>query len=268
MAGVHSKVNSSLVPGNTKRNYAEEIQQAAGIENDLLVLSAQVTNLKPLDAQLMLAPFSSKTQGIGKAQPKLAEYFSPGILILLLQHLAILLSAISLVREFNSGKAEIFRVSPLRNAEMLLGKYLGCLILCAFAASLLTAVIVYGLQMPMMGDWREYIAILGALLFSSLGIGFVISTLSDSEEHAILYSMLLFIASIFFTGFFLDLNRLWKPLQVISYALPATHGIRLIQDVMLRGDPARQLSVAILVILGLVFSLAASMLSRRRLSTA
>lgn len=266
MAGVRAKLNSSLVPEKTKRNYAEEIQQASNIENDLMVLSAQVTHLKPLDAQLMLAPFSSRTEGVGTTQPKLADYFSPGLIILLLQHLAILFSAISLVREFNSGKAELFHVSPLRNAELLLGKYLGCWILCGFAASLLTVAVVYGLQMPMMGDWLEYLAVICTLLFSSLSIGFVISALSDSEEHAILFSMLLFIASIFFTGFFLDLNMLWKPLHAISYALPATYGIPLMQDVMLRGNPAGQLSIAMLIVLGLVFSLAASMLSRRRLS--
>lgn len=268
MAGVLTKIHSLVVPENPKRNYAEEILQTTNIETDLMVLSAQVTSLKPLDAQLMLAPFSSKTQGIGKTQPRLAEYFSPGILILLLQHLAILFAAISLVREFNSGKAEIFRVSPLRNTELLLGKYIGCMILCALAASLLTVVLVYGLQLPMMGDWREYAAILGAVLFSSLGIGFIISSISYSEAHAILYSMLLFIASIFFTGFFLDLNMLWRPLQIISYALPATYGITLIQDVLLRGDPAGQLSIAFLLILGLAFSLVASILSRRRLSVA
>lgn len=268
MAGVRTKVNSSLLPVNTKKNYAEEIQQAAFIENDLMALSAQVTNLKPLDSQLMLAPFSSKTEGIGRAQPKLAEYFSPGMIILLLQQLAILFAAISLVREFNGGRTEIFNVSPLRNAELLLGKYLGCLILCGFVAALLTAVVVYGLQVPMMGDWLQYAAIVSAVLFSSLGIGFVISALSDSEEHAVLYSALLFIPSMLFTGFFLDLNMLWKPLHVISYALPATYGIRLVQDVLLRGDPAQQLSIEILLILGLVFGLVASMLSRRRLSPA
>lgn len=268
MAGVLAKTHSSLVPENKKRNYAEEILQSTNVENDLMVLSAQVQNLKSLDSQLMLAPFSSKTEGIGKTQPRLADYFSPAILILLLQHLAILFAAISLVREFNGGKAEILRVSPLRNAELLLGKFIGCMILCAFAAALLTVVLVYGLQLPIMGDWRELIAILGAVLFCSLAIGFVISTLSYSEEYAILYSMLLFIVSMFFSGFFLDLDMLWRPLLVISYALPATYGIGLIQDVLLRGDPAGQLSIALLVILGLAFSLAASILSRRRLSVA
>jgi ABC-2 type transport system permease protein len=268
MSGILSKIRSPLAPEGKKRNYAEEILATTGIENELMVLSAQAQNLKPLDAQLMLAPFSSKTQGIGKAQPRLAEYFSPAILILLLQYVGILFAAVSLVREYRGGKSEILRVSPLRNAELLMGKYIGCMILSAFAAALLTGLLVYGLQLPIMGDWRELIAILGAVLFSSLAIGFFISSLSRSEESAILFSMLLFITSIFFTGLFFDLNLLWRPLLFLSYTLPATYGIGLIQDVLLRGDHAGQISIALLLILGLAFILVASMVSRRRLAAA
>src|SRR5262249_47327687 len=113
MANLHAVVTSSLVPEQPKRNYAVEIQNAASVENNLIVLASQVQNLKTPDAHLMLAPFSSKTENLAHTQPELAEYFSPGILILLLQHLAIVLSALSLVREFRGRNLEVLRVSPL-----------------------------------------------------------------------------------------------------------------------------------------------------------
>jgi len=138
------------------------------------------------------------------------------------------------------------------------------LIVCALISSLLTILVVYGLRVQMVGDWLQYGAVIGAVLFPSIGIGLFISALSDSEEQSILVSMLLFLGSILFTGLFLNLNLLWSPLRIISYLFPATYGIRLVQDVMLRGDSVAMIRIEILVVLGLLFSLAASIFSRRR----
>src|SRR5262249_32017824 len=55
MANLHAVVTSSLVPEQPKRNYAVEIQNAASVENNLIVLASQVQNLKTPDAHLMLA---------------------------------------------------------------------------------------------------------------------------------------------------------------------------------------------------------------------
>jgi len=264
MANLHAVVTSSLVPEQSKRNYAMEIQNSASVENNLIVLASQVQNLKTPDAYLMLAPFSSKTENLTHAQPQLAEYFSPGILILLLQHLAIVLSALSLVREFRGRNLEVLRVSPVRDSELLLGKSSGVLIVCAVISSLLTMLVVYGLRVQMIGDWMQYGVVICSVLFPSIAIGMFISALSDSEEQSILLSMLLFLSSILFTGLFLNLDLLWSPLRIISYLFPATYGIRLVQDVMLRGDSVAMIWIEILVVLGLVFSLAASIFSRRR----
>jgi ABC-2 type transport system permease protein len=58
--------------------------------------------------------------------------------------------------------------------------------------------------------------------------------------------MLLLLASIFFSGFFLDLRLMREPITILAWSLPATYGIRMLQDIMLRGS-----SVPLLVFLGI-----------------
>jgi ABC-2 type transport system permease protein len=49
--------------------------------------------------------------------------------------------------------------------------------------------------------------------------------------------MIVLLTSVFFSGFILGLETLWEPVRIISWALPATYGIQLLRDIMLRGDP-------------------------------
>ena len=65
--------------------------------------------------------------------------------------------------------------------------------------------------------------------------------------------MILLLASIFFSGFFLALYRLWQPVQAVSWALPVTYGINLLQSVMLRGQLPNMLLIGALFLYAVVF---------------
>ena len=76
------------------------------------------------------------------------------------------------------------------------------------------------------------LAVLAALMFASLGIGFVVSLLSLTTSQAVQYSMLVLLFSIFFSGFFLDLRLMWDQMRVVAYAIPATYALSMLQEVM------------------------------------
>jgi ABC-2 type transport system permease protein len=77
--------------------------------------------------------------------------------------------------------------------------------------------------------------VLGLVLVASVGLGFLISLASRTDTQAVQYSMIVLLASLFFSGFFLAVDRLAYPARIISWLLPATFGISLLRDVMLRG---------------------------------
>ena len=62
------------------------------------------------------------------------------------------------------------------------------------------------------------------------------AVVSDSERQAVQLSLLLLLASVFFSGFVVAISEFAEPVRILAYTLPVTHGIRLIQDIMLRGS--------------------------------
>ena len=70
---------------------------------------------------------------------------------------------------------------------------------------------------------------------ASLGLGLLISLVADSERQAVQLSMLVLLASMFFSGFVLPVREFREPVQAIAYLLPVTYGIEIFQQEMLRG---------------------------------
>jgi ABC-2 type transport system permease protein len=80
--------------------------------------------------------------------------------------------------------------------------------------------------------------------------------------------LLLLLASVFFSGFVLPVNEFHEGVQYLAYLLPVTHGIRLLQDLMLRGDTTAWWQLGSLAGLGIVFLLLSVILLRRQMRRA
>lgn len=216
---------------------AERAGSAAAIEAELASIDTLLTEYQALDSEVLISPFRSETLSITDTSLDPTDFFVPAVIALLMQHIALTLAGLSIVRERQEGPIELFRASPVSAFETLVGKFIGYLVLTIFLGAVLTVLVVYGLGVPMLGDWGSYALALFALLCASLSLGFFTSLLAKTTSQAIQTAMLLLLASIFFSGFFLALYRLWEPVQIVSWALPVTYGINLLQSIMLRGQP-------------------------------
>ena len=235
-----------------KSSYSEEAQRAAEIEQDIEQLETQLSDFREIDPVIMVSPFTAEAVSVNNLELTPANFFAPGVIVLLLQHLLVTFAALSLVRERTAGTMELFRVAPITALETLLGKYLSYMIIAALLAAAITALVVFVLQVPMLGDWRDYALVLLALMFASLGIGFIISLISETTSQAVQYSMLVLLFSIFFSGFFLDLRLLWDRIRFLAYATPVTYAMQMLQEVMFRSNPIPYLTMAGLVGFGVV----------------
>jgi ABC-2 type transport system permease protein len=184
---------------------------------------------------VIAAPTRAETRNWAQSTPEVVTYFAPAVLALVLQHMGITLTALSMVRERLSGAIDIFRVSPVRTIEILIGKYLAYGFLNLAIAAMVTFLLTGVLQVPILGNLEWFAVIVLLLTFASLGLGLFISVISNSERQAVQLSMLVLLASVFFSGFVLPLDEFIQPVQWLAYLLPVTHGIRLLQDFMLRG---------------------------------
>lgn len=262
---LHANIDSLTKLNPEQTDYSKEARVATEIEKDLTYVQASLSDFMKIDPRVLVSPFTSKAVTIAKSKPELPQFFIPSVIVLLLQHLAVTFAGLSVVREFRSGAAELFQVSPLRPLEMILGKYLGYFVIAALVASALTAAFLFGLRMPMLGDLRYLAAILAALVFASMGIGFLFSLLARTETQAIQYTMIFLLVSIFFSGFLLNLELLWEPIRLISWILPATYGIRLAQDNLLRGEVPDLFLFALLTTMGAYFFVVVYRILRKRI---
>jgi ABC-2 type transport system permease protein len=188
-----------------------------------------------ITAEVIASPLKLETRNIAPASPTFVAFFAPAILALVLQHLAITLTALSMIRERTSGAMDLFRVSPVHGLELLVGKYLAYGVLTLVIAGVLVTLLTVPLDIPLVGDRLALSRLVLLLTFASLGLGLLISLVADSERQAVQLAMLVLLASMFFSGFILPIEEFRDPVRYVAYALPVTYGVALFQDLMLRG---------------------------------
>ncbi|MFL7894251.1 MAG: ABC transporter permease [Anaerolineales bacterium] len=162
-------------------------------------------------------------------------FYAPAVLALLVQQLAITLASLGLVRERQMGSFEMFRVSPLKFSQIIVGKSLAYILYVSIAGVILTFLLSL-IQVPMPYNLGQYMALLVLLATASVGIGFLISATSRTDSQAIQLTMLVLLLSIFFTGFFLPITGFNWPAWIIALLIPMTHAITGFQDLILAGQ--------------------------------
>jgi ABC-2 type transport system permease protein len=231
----------------------------------------QTTGAQPpiaVSPQVVAAPTRAEPRNLAPVNPNVVAFFAPAVLALVLQHMGVTLTALSLVRERLSGAMDIFRVAPVRALEILIGKYLAFAFFNLSIAAMLSFLLVGVLKVPMLSSPGDVAWVVVLLSFASLGLGLLISTVVDSERQAVQLSMLVLLASVFFSGFVLPLDQFITPLRIAAYSLPVTHGIQLLQDLMLRGGTNQGWELLVLGGIGIALFLLTSLTVRRNLRSA
>ncbi len=234
------------------------------LSTDLEVVESELATFRDVDAKVLVSPFRAEAANASGVAVDFSHFYVPGVVALLLQHLAITFAGLSLVRERVRGSVELFRVSPVSAGETLGGKYLAYLLISALVASALVAAAVFGFDFTVTGRWLWFAAVAALVIMASLGLGFVISALVRTETEAIQYAMMLLLISIFFSGFFIPIDRLLAPVQVVSWLLPATYGIEALQQVAFEGRAPDMILVGGAAAYALVTLIAAWALMRRQ----
>jgi ABC-2 type transport system permease protein len=240
-------------------------QQISQLSEDLDTLDSELETFQSLSPDVIVSPFEGSTQRIAGEDVRLVAYYAPAVLALLVQHMVVTFVGLSIVRERELGTNELFRAAPVTTAEMVIGKYVAFFIMGAVIAAALTAGLVFGLGVPMVGSWAVVVTTIALLLLASTGLGFLLALAAGSDSQAVQYAMLVLLASIFFSGFLLSLERFRPVLVWVARLLPVTSGVVLLRDAMLRGQLIQPLYLPLLAVLAVVLFVASWRLSRRHL---
>jgi ABC-2 type transport system permease protein len=263
------KENYAQILGGTLADAVNRkvIEQAVA-EGQGVAIDAGNPDVALIPPEVVAAPTTAVLQNLAPSKPGVLSYFGPAVLALILQHLAVTLVALSLVRERTSGVMELYRISPVSAAEILAGKIIAFGVLGAAIAAITVGLLVSGFGIPVLGDPGLVAGVIALFLLASLGVGLLIAMLSDSERQAVQLSLLVLLASVFFSGFVLSIDEFSPLVRSLAYLLPVTHGITLLQDLMLRGSTNAAWEIGALGLIALATIAAAWLLLRRALSTA
>jgi len=243
------------------------IEQAVA-EGQGVAIDAGNPDVKLIPPEVVAAPTRSSLENLAPSKPGVLSFFGPAVLALILQHLAVTLVALSLVRERTSGVMELYRISPVSATEILAGKIIAFGVLGAAIAAITVGLLIGGFDVPVLGDPGLIAGTIGLLLLASLGVGLLVAMLSDSERQAVQLSLLLLLASVFFSGFVLSIDQFSPLVRSLAYLLPVTHGITLLQDLLLRGTTNSTWEIGALGLIALATLVSAWLLLRRAMRTA
>jgi len=259
---------AGLMADTFSNSVNQEIIRRAAEQGQKNAVQQGVPNATQIPPEVIAQPTKASVDNIAPTIPTVVGYFGPAVLALILQHMAVTLIALSVVRDRISGAMELFRVSPVSSWEVVAGKILGFGVLCAAIAAVSLVLLVLGLNVPMLGPFGMLAGVVALLVAASLGLGLLISIVSDSERQAVQLSLLVLLASVFFSGFAVPISEFTDPVRIASYALPVTNGITLMQDVMLRGEIREPFQLAILAATALILLVVCWLLLRRGMTRA
>jgi ABC-2 type transport system permease protein len=162
-------------------------------------------------------------------------YFVPGVMGNLITLVIVLLTAFAVVREREIGTLEQIMVTPIGQAEFILGKTIPFFLIGLFDAALITAVGTFWFRVPLRGSLLVLLAGTVLYLFCALGVGLLISTISENQQQAMVSAFFFLMPAIIFSGFASPISSMPGGLQLLTYADPLRYFIVILRGVFLKG---------------------------------
>ena len=183
-------------------------------------------------------------------------FFVPGFGAFLLYGIALKLTAFVIVREREMGTIEALLVTPIRPIELMIAKMVPNLGLAVFNLIATFAVGIFVLGVPFRGSLLLFAALAIIFAVGSLGMGLVISAISQSQVQANQIASLMNIAVMFVSGFMFPATSLPWVLRLFGYTMPMTFFMPIVNGIMIKGVGLNDLwapSLAMVVLTVVIF---------------
>ncbi len=162
--------------------------------------------------------------------------FVPGVMALILMIVCTALTSVAVVREKELGTMEILLVSPFKPVMVLVAKAIPYLVLSLINLTFILLLAIFLMGVPMAGSIFLFYLLSTLFVSTSLALGLLISNATDSQQVALLISMIgMLLPTIIFTGFLFPLENMPKFFQWFSHIVPARWYYSGVKSIMLKG---------------------------------
>ena len=167
---------------------------------------------------------------------KSRNFMVPGVLALVLMIITMTLTSLGIVKEKEIGTLEQLMVTPIKPYQLIIGKLLPFVIIAAVDILLVITVAYWWFGIPLRGSFFLLLSLSGLFVLTTLGLGLFVSTVSKTQQQAMMTAQFFFFMPfIFFSGFTFPIENMPQVIQYITYAIPLRYYIVIVRGLFLKG---------------------------------
>jgi ABC-2 type transport system permease protein len=164
------------------------------------------------------------------------NYFVPGIIANILMLVTLMLTALGIVREKEIGTMEQLMVTPMRPIELMLGKTLPFAIIGLLDVVLITGAALLIFRIPLRGSFLLLLVCAVLYLMTNLGAGLFLSTISNTQQQAMMMSFFFSTPAFMLSGFAFPIRNMPPSVQWLTYLDPVRYFIEIVRGIFLKGS--------------------------------
>ncbi|MCX5707125.1 MAG: ABC transporter permease [Candidatus Omnitrophica bacterium] len=163
------------------------------------------------------------------------DYYLPGVIATIITMMSLLLSAMAIVKEKEIGTMEQLTVSPLKPIELIIGKLLPFAVIALIQITLITLLGVLWFHIPLRGNLFLLLFSTCLYLFTTLGIGLFISTISATQQEAMMSVFLFYMPAVLLSGFAYPIANMPTLIRWSTFVNPLRYFMETIRNIFLKG---------------------------------
>ncbi len=163
------------------------------------------------------------------------NYFVPGVIVIVVSLVSLLLTSMAVVREKEIGTIEQIMVTPITPAEFILGKTMPFVVISFVDVTLILLIGVFWFGVPLRGSILLLYFSTGLYLLSMLGMGLLISTVSQTQQQALMSTFLFFFPAMLLSGFSFPIANMPPLIQWLTFLNPVAYYLVIVRTIFLKG---------------------------------
>ncbi len=167
---------------------------------------------------------------------KSVRYMVPGVVSMILFLVTMLLTSMAIVKEREIGTLEQLVVTPITPAELIVGKTLPYIAIGFIEMLLVLALSTFWFRVPIAGSVALLFALATVFIFTSLGLGLFISTISQTQQQAMMTTFFFMLPSILLSGFMFPIANMPRIIQHVTLLIPLRYFLVIVRGIFLKGN--------------------------------
>ncbi len=247
--------NIQIIVDGSDSNTATIALNYATVISDMFITDLSGARIIPL--------IDARTRVWYNPELKSRNFIIPGLIAVIMSIIAALLTSLTIAREWERGTMEQLITTPVKTPELITGKLIPYFLIGFIDMVLSILIVIYLFNVSLKGNVLLLMILSGIFLFGGLSLGILISIITKSQIVACQVSLIVsYLPALLLSGFMFSIYNMPKPLQFITYIIPARYFVTILKGIFLKGNTISSLFLETLLLT--VFGIAAFVLSVKR----